>query len=176
MIYSLLLAFTLFTNDNIKIPKIIRRSLPAHDMRDTTHNYIILHYDSGGSINSVIRYLRRKHNSYHYLIDRTGKIYNFVNPIMKANHAGVSETDSFAMFNWYSIGICFHNTPPQEYTEAQYNSAAWLIGILQKRWPDITTQRILGHENVAWPRGRKHDPGQQFNWIKLFTLLQLNTK
>lgn len=152
-------------------PTVIKRSMSVRDLRDTTHNVVVIHYDSGGSIASVIRYLRKRHASYNYIIDRNGKIIETVDPRFKANHAGISRFDGLYALNWYSIGICLHNSPPQPYTAAQYTSLAWLVKRLQHRWPDITQDRIVGHETVAFPFGRKHDPGKQFEWPRLYTLL-----
>jgi AmpD protein len=70
--------------------------------------------------------------------------------------------------NKYSIGICLQNDPPEAYTEKQYNSVAWLINELQLRYKDSTSKVIVGHSDIALPRGRKLDPGKHFSWITLY--------
>ncbi len=147
--------------------RIIRRLFPPTAPRDTTDNLVVIHYDEGNNSNVIIRYLRRAHKSYHYYIDRNGKIINLVNPVNKANHAGVSRWGTEEDLNWSSIGICLQNQPPQNYTNAQYISLILLIRQLQHRWPDITIDRIVGHSDVAYPRGRKHDPGPLFDWSRI---------
>ena len=53
------------------------------------------------------------------------------------------------------------------YTAKQYNSAGWLIKQLQSRYNDSTSKVIIGHSDIAIPRGRKLDPGLHFDWEKL---------
>ena len=147
-------------------PTILRRLFPPKIARDTTVNLIVIHYDSGNSSNIVIRYLRQTHKSYHYYIERSGRIIQLVNPTQVAGHAGVSRWGTLSSLNFSSIGICLQNIPPQSYTDAQYVSLVFLAGQLQHRWPDITVDKIVGHEDVAYPRGRKHDPGKKFDWAR----------
>jgi N-acetyl-anhydromuramyl-L-alanine amidase AmpD len=114
--------------------------------------------------------------SYHYYIERDGKIIKMVDPKYEASHAGASLWRSYLRMNKYSIGICLQNNAKQKYTEDQYVSLAWLIKSLQRRFKDddSTAHTILGHEDVATPRGRKEDPGEYFEWNKLYSLLGYN--
>lgn len=73
--------------------------------------------------------------------------------------------------NDHSVGICLQNYPPSVYTEKQYQSLAWLIKTLERRWPDITHHQPVGHSDIAIPRGRKKDPGKNFRWDHLDSLL-----
>ncbi len=145
--------------------------MPYKMKRDTTKNFIVLHYDDSDSYLGTRKWLIKKRNSYHYYIQRSGVIVKMVDPKYQANHAGASLWRSYLRMNKYSIGICLENKPPQLYTDKQYNSLAWLIKVLQKRYPDSTSRFILGHSDVAVPRGRKHDPGPHFEWEKLLKLL-----
>ena len=92
-----------------------------------------------------------------------------VDPKYEASHAGASLWRSYLRMNKYSIGICLQNNSKQEYTEKQYVSLTWLIKTLQNRFKDkdSTAHTILGHSDIATPRGRKIDPGPQFDWEKL---------
>lgn len=153
-------------------PKVVHKHLPEQGLRDTSENYIVIHYDSSQSVNQAIRYLRKVRNSYHYIINRDGTIYKLIDPKYKANHAGASEWGGLYDLNNYSIGICLHNVPPQSYTQKQYLSAAWLIDVLRKRF-NIPESHILGHSDVAEPLGRKQDPGPKFDWLELFKSMKI---
>lgn len=156
---TLLLAFQLLA------PKIIQKPLPGrYHPRDTTINYIILHYDEGGSYSSARRTLIKRGNSYHYYIKKDGTIVQLVDDVNEAGHAGLSYFRGLVRINKYSIGICFENKPPNPYTIKQYTSAGWLIRKLQLKYPDSTSKVVVGHSDVAWPRWRKIDPGSRFNW------------
>ena len=150
--------------------------MPYKMKRDTTKNFIVLHYDDSDSYLGTRKWLIKKRNSYHYYIQRSGVIVKMVDPKYQANHAGASLWRSYLRMNKYSIGICLENKPPQLYTEKQYNSLAWLIKVLQSRFKDkdSTARTILGHGDIATPRGRKQDPGEHFDWGKLYTLLEYN--
>ena len=130
-------------------------------------NYIVLHYDDGGSYKSTRRYLNKKGKSYHYYIQRDGTIIKLIDPKYEASHAGVSFYKGKIRLNKYSIGICLQNAPPEAYTEKQYNSAGWLIKQLQSRYKDSTSKIVIGHSDIAFPRGRKVDTGKHFKWKQL---------
>jgi AmpD protein len=153
-------------------PRIVNKPLPARDRRDTTTNYIVIHNDSSPDPKTTFRWLRRKHNSYHYYISRTGTIYRLVDTKYEAGHAGLSYYDGHWRMNKISIGICLENRPPREYTEIQYQRLSWLVFQLHSRYPDSRQKPILGHSDVAWPRGRKGDPGEHFDWQKFHGYLE----
>ena len=44
----------------------------------------------------------------------------------------------------------------------QYRTLSFLTLALMKAYPDITTSRITGHQDIA--PGRKTDPGPAFDW------------
>lgn len=149
-------------------PTLLNKPLPSKKtVRSTTINYIVLHYDDGGSYKSTRRTLIKKRNSYHYYIQRDGTIIKLIDPKYEASHAGISYYKGKFRLNKYSIGICLQNDPPEAYTEKQYNSAGWLIKQLQSRYNDSTSKVIIGHSDIAFPRGRKIDPGKHFDWEKL---------
>ena len=150
-------------------PTLLHKPLRSEKkIRSTAANYIVLHYDEGGSYKSTRRALIKKGNSYHYYIQRDGTIIKLIDPKYEASHAGISYYKKKVRLNKYSIGICLQNNPPEAYTEQQYNSAAWLIKQLQSRYKDSTSKVIIGHSDIAFPRGRKIDPGQHFDWEKLY--------
>jgi AmpD protein len=168
MILPLLLASLLWTQP----PKVVNRPFPAKQRRDTSVTYIVIHYDSSPDPKTTFNFLKRKRNSYNYYIARNGTIYKMIDPAYKANHAGLSFYDGHVRMNNYSIGICFENKYPQAYTDAQYKSGAWLVSKLYERFPDARTHPLLGHSDIAIPRGRKHDPGDHFSWSTFHSLIK----
>lgn len=166
MILALVLLFQL------QAPHLVIAPLKSRcTVRDTTVNYTIIHYDSAPSYRQMRRTLVRRHLSYNYYIQRDGTVVQLMTPKCKASHAGVSYWDGYFMMNQYSIGICLQNIPPTEFTEKQYRSLAWLYKTLGLRWPDVLTKKPIGHSDVAIPWDRKHDPGPQFRWLYLDSLI-----
>lgn len=157
----------------ITTPQMVKKPLRGyHPRRDTSITYLVIHYDSGASYESTRKYLIKRRTSYHYYITRNGTINKLIEPTHKASHAGLSLWDGHVMLNRYSIGICLQNLYPQTYTDEQYNSLVWLVWQLQQRFPNATNEHIVGHEDIAFPRGRKKDPGPHFDWHRLFAQLQ----
>lgn len=157
-------------------PVVIHKPLPRSStkIRDTANtNFIVLHYDDGDGYAIARRTLIKRHLAYHYYIERSGRIIKMVDPKYEIAHAGPSLWRSYLRMNKYSIGICLQNNPPQQYTDVQYVSLAWLIKVIQNRFKDkdSTAYTILGHGDIATPRGRKMDPGEHFDWGKLYSIL-----
>ncbi|MCK6262346.1 1,6-anhydro-N-acetylmuramyl-L-alanine amidase AmpD [Vibrio sp. ZSDE26] len=107
--------------------------------------------------------------SAHCLIDREGKVIQFVPFIERAWHAGVSSFAGRERCNDYSIGIELEGDDISAYSEAQYNALASLTRELIRQYPLITKERITGHQYIA-PL-RKTDPGLVFDWRKFTALL-----
>lgn len=107
--------------------------------------------------------------SAHCLINRQGKITQYVNFNDMAWHAGLSEFNGRDKCNEYSIGIELEGSNNQPFTEAQYQSLAQLTKVLMNEYPQINLQRIAGHCDIA-PE-RKIDPGQYFDWTYYRTLI-----
>lgn len=159
----------------LSIPTILDRPLPIRSLtiRDTTVNYIVLHNDGGtAGYNTARRTLIRRGLSYHYYIQANGTIIKLLDPKYEASHVGLSYWNGMFRINRYSIGICLENGINRPYTIHQYNSLTWLILSLQERFPDSTSRTIVGHSDVATPLGRKHDPGQFFDYQLLNRMLQ----
>jgi len=53
------------------------------------------------------------------------------------------------------------------FTEMQYCVLTGLIEEIRVRFPLITPERIVGHGDIALPRGRKIDPGMAFDWERV---------
>lgn len=107
--------------------------------------------------------------SAHLLIQRTGAITQYVSLQQRAWHAGVSHFAGRTHCNDFSIGIELEGCDDVPYTNEQYWQLAQVIKILGQAWPNLTQDRIMGHSDIA--PGRKTDPGQAFDWQRLYALL-----
>ena len=108
--------------------------------------------------------------SAHLLIERTGKITQFVPFSMRAWHAGMSCFKGRAQCNDFSIGIELEGTDDLPYEKIQYEQLAKVIKLLMLAYPAITPDRIVGHSDIA--PGRKTDPGAAFDWQCLLNNLK----
>jgi AmpD protein len=106
--------------------------------------------------------LRELRVSAHLLIDRAGRLTQFVPFGLRAWHAGVSRFGERENCNDFSIGIELEGTDTQPYTAVQYRRLAAVTAALQRRYRGIVDERIVGHCDIA-PL-RKTDPGPAFDW------------
>jgi len=106
--------------------------------------------------------------SAHFLIERDGKVTQFVSCLERAWHAGLSLFDGRENCNDFSIGIELEGTDDVPFCQAQYLALAQLSLELQAAWPAITDKRICGHSDIA--PGRKTDPGACFDWTQFRAL------
>ena len=100
--------------------------------------------------------------SAHLLIERDGRIIQFVNFNDRAWHAGQSLYEGRKRCNDFSIGIELEGTDDQPYTPVQYQQLADVTKALITTYPSMTAERIAGHQHIA--PGRKTDPGEAFDW------------
>lgn len=100
--------------------------------------------------------------SSHVLINRAGKLTQYVPFNKRAWHAGESEFCGRQSCNDFSIGIELEGCDDEPYEEAQYQTLSELTSLLMARWQGITKKRIVGHCHIA--PGRKTDPGPYFKW------------
>lgn len=101
--------------------------------------------------------------SAHFLIERDGKITQFVSCLDRAWHAGQSCFAGRDNCNDFSLGVELEGTDCQPYTQQQYASLVTLTQALRLAFPLISLERITGHEHIA--PGRKTDPGPCFDWM-----------
>lgn len=102
--------------------------------------------------------------SAHLLIRRGGGVVQYVPFGRRAWHAGVSSYDGRSRCNDFSIGIELEGCDTRPFTERQYRSLASVSRALLTAYPRISTQRIVGHSDIA--PGRKTDPGPHFDWAR----------
>lgn len=100
--------------------------------------------------------------SSHFLIKRNGSVVQFVSCEDRAWHAGESDFCGESNCNDYSIGIELEGADDIPYTDEQYYALIELTNDITKAYPDITKERITGHQHIA-PL-RKTDPGESFDW------------
>ncbi len=100
--------------------------------------------------------------SAHLLIRRTGEVLQFVPFHLRAWHAGVSSFEGRDGCNDFSIGIEMEGSDYEAFTDAQYNRLSVVTRALMLAYPAISTDRIVGHSDIA--PGRKTDPGPFFDW------------
>ncbi len=100
--------------------------------------------------------------SSHFLIQRTGQMWQFVSCDDRAWHAGPSHYRGRSNCNDDSIGIELEGLEGDRFEPAQYQSLTNLCHALAARYP---IAHIAGHEHIA--PGRKKDPGPGFDWSRL---------
>lgn len=100
--------------------------------------------------------------SSHLLIERCGRLVQFVNLNDRAWHAGQSSFAGRDNCNDFSIGIELEGTDDIPYTQAQYQQLSAVSQLLMTAYPEITMDTITGHQDIA--PGRKTDPGPSFDW------------
>lgn len=105
--------------------------------------------------------------SAHFFLRRDGSVIQFVPCAKRAWHAGASVWQGRARCNDFSIGIELEGCDDAPFEPAQYKRLADVIAALAQRYP---LRDVVGHADIA--PGRKTDPGPQFDWPLLRSLLQ----
>jgi len=202
LVFFLFINFTFAQNTDNSSLKIIPKHLISkcsspRDNHPITH--LVLHFCSDAvqnpqnphSVERIIEIFEQYKVSAHYLIDREGKIYEFVPESRMAHHVGKGSMPFAPHYvnslNIRSIGIEMlaigsekdmkKFMPPSQYqkikkehigyTEAQYISLKKLIDDILKRNPKIKRgpKYIIGHEEYA--SARRSDPGELFDWSRI---------
>ena len=110
--------------------------------------------------------------SAHLLIERGGQLVQFVDFGQRAWHAGQSCFAGRDNCNDFSIGIELEGTDDTPFSDEQYTALAAVTAVLQRTYPAITGDRIVGHSDIA--PGRKTDPGPCFDWPRYRRLMAAN--
>jgi N-acetyl-anhydromuramoyl-L-alanine amidase len=103
--------------------------------------------------------------SSHVLIRRDGEVLQFVPFQERAWHAGASTFAGRTACNDFSIGIELEGADDVPFEDVQYTRAGAVIRALLATYPELSSERIVGHSDIA--PGRKTDPGPAFNWPRL---------
>lgn len=107
--------------------------------------------------------------SAHLLVRRDGSVTQFVPLHLRAWHAGQSCCEGRSRVNDFSIGIELEGADDVPFESRQYDVLCELAQAIMRAYPAITPARIYGHADIS--PGRKTDPGPQFEWARLRTML-----
>jgi AmpD protein len=98
----------------------------------------------------------------HVLIERDGRVTQFVPFDRRAWHAGVSCWHGRDLTNDYSIGIELEGSIHAPFTDEQYRCLTGIIAALLAKYDGLSPDCVVGHSEIA--PGRKLDPGPHFDW------------
>jgi N-acetylmuramoyl-L-alanine amidase len=132
---------------------------------------IVLHHTASSNGAGDLAWMRNPKSevSAHYMLDKDGTLYQLVGDEKRAWHAGTSELHGVPTdVNGRSIGIEIVNAGngKDPFTDAQYRVLNQLVGHLKQKY-DVPTNNIVGHKDVAVPKGRKSDPAPNFDWSRI---------
>ncbi|MEP6018058.1 MAG: N-acetylmuramoyl-L-alanine amidase [Paracoccaceae bacterium] len=128
--------------------------------------FVVLHYTAMGLAEDALHVLcsPEREVSAHYLISKTGKLWQLVPESDRAWHAGKGEWQGLPDMNSRSIGIELDNDGQTPFEEAQMAVLETLLAGILTRW-NIPPSNVIGHSDMA--PGRKIDPGPLFDWGRL---------
>ena len=105
--------------------------------------------------------------SAHYLVYKSGKIYQLVDEEKRAWQAGKGFYGGENDMNSASIGIEIcnggHDFGLPDFTDAQIDAVISLVADIKKRH-GLDKRHVIGHSDLA--PSRKIDPGEKFPWYK----------
>ena len=129
---------------------------------------IVIHATEQDSVKQALKTLRTSNRggrvSAHYLVGRSGKIYQLVSDRKRAWHAGAGRWGTITDVNSASIGIELDNNGRDAFAETQVQSLIRLLADLCRRY-DIPRTQVIAHADMA--PTRKQDPGARFPWASL---------
>ena len=115
--------------------------------------------------------------SAHYLVTKTGKIYQLVDEEDTAFGAGIVNKPDWILYdgtnpNFYTLSIEHEALAGEALTDIQYQATLWLHRKIISQWGmPADHNHIIGHYRLD-SVNRKNDPGPQFPWDKLMTDLK----
>ncbi len=150
-----------------------RKASPNYDERrpETPIDMLVIHYTGMESAEAAIERLCAPTSkvSAHYLIDEDGSVMQLVEEDYIAWHAGESYWRGHGDINARSIGIELVNPGHQfgyrPFGESQMRRLETVALDIARRHM-IPARNVVGHSDIA-PR-RKEDPGELFDWYRLF--------
>lgn len=177
--------------DDMKIEAMKERAHAGHGRM--VPRVIVIHYTADENAANTIGVIAAKGLA-HFVIDRAGNITSVVPTNQRAHHAGVSAYDGVQSVNGFSIGIELVNAGPLRRTEdgrfleweskREYRGPVVEVPEHKLRWwagysPEqidalaevvaelkatLPIEAVVGHSEIAVPKGRKIDPGPAFPW------------
>lgn len=156
--------------------EIIKLSTEFFDKRpkEIKISVIVLHHSGKNNRKkSFLAILKKRNLSCHYFITKSGKVFQLVEPSMRAWHAGKSKFLGKPDVNDFSIGIELLNKGDSKdlFTKKQMQAAVKLINFLSLKYP---VKWIVGHKDIALPSGRKNDPASNFDWKWLLKRIKIS--
>ena len=123
---------------------------------------LVLHCSTHEAV-PMIKFLKQKRLSAHYVVGTDGRIFQLVDEQEKAWHAGVSRWRNMDNLNHYSIGIEISSPSmgQENYPNVQIKAVENLCRLLIRRY-NIPAANIVAHSDIA--PTRKSDPGKAFPW------------
>lgn len=126
---------------------------------------VVIHATESANLQSPLAWLcdPKSKVSAHYLIDKSGMVYQLVHEEDVAWHAGVSYWMGKPNVNAFSVGIELvnRNDGLDPYPEPQLATCAQLVKAMCSDYA-ISPMDVVGHADIA--PGRKTDPGAAFPW------------
>jgi N-acetylmuramoyl-L-alanine amidase len=142
--------------------------VPSPNFEARRPNLIVLHATEQQSVEESLDTLRTANSggpvSAHYLVGDDGHIYQLVDDLDRAWHAGGGHWGTISDVNNASIGIEIDNDGEEPFTEPQIAAVIRLLGDLTERL-GIPPAAVIAHADMA--PTRKRDPGAQFPWKQL---------
>ncbi|GAB4531793.1 MAG: hypothetical protein Kow0063_11490 [Anaerolineae bacterium] len=122
---------------------------------------IVIHATANTTLEGVISWFNNPEAqvSAHYTIGKDGRIVQHVRDQDRAWHAGASEWKGVPNVNNYALGIELVNLNDGQdpYPEEQHQANVQLCTYLCRKY-QIKPDDIMGHVDIAVPKGRKTDP------------------
>ena len=126
----------------------------------------------------------RMYASAHFLVGREGEVWQLVELNKQAYHAGASILKGRENCNTWTLGIELIGHQHSGFTGEQYQSLASLLADLEEKYK-FPLENIAGHDQVRYnamqkrhtlkakydPSGRKDGKGDNFDWSRLYQLL-----
>lgn len=164
-------------------PQIHQRPSPHHRARGAARtSVVVLHADASRDVAATLSWLADPASkvSYHFVVGRTGQIYQCVPLWRAAYHAGVSEHPGATVgssVNNASVGLCFSNAQDgrEPFTESALHAGARLVAHIARECPGVVVDGVVQmttHEACARPKGRKRDPGPLFDMARFAALVR----
>lgn len=122
---------------------------------------IVIHATANTTLEGVISWFNnpRAQVSAHYTIGKDGRIVQHVRDHDRAWHAGRSVWNGVPNVNNYGLGIELVNLNDGQdpYPEEQHQANVQLCTFLCRKY-NVKPEDIMGHLDIAVPKGRKTDP------------------
>lgn len=128
---------------------------------------VVLHYTAMASSAAALERLCAPEFevSAHYLIGRSGRIWQLVQEDKRAWHAGAGAWGGAVDVNSRSIGVEISNSGSEPFGAHQMSALEALLLAITRRW-SIPPERVIAHSDCA--PARKSDPGRRFDWRRLW--------